>query len=70
MKNAEYTDLFQTVADNFLDCEGKLVKIKTAIERTDLLKPASKKALLQRVSNIFAEANEIVKKMGQLGKVK
>ena len=67
--NERFTDLYQVVANNLLRCEPFLLTAKLTIDETDLLKPNTKKALLERIKNIFTESNTIVAKIGQLGKV-
>lgn len=69
-RDEAYTDLFQSIADDFAKCETPLLSAKERIEQTDLIKKPTKRLLLARLEVIFNEANGIVQKLGQLGKVK
>lgn len=68
--NTEFTDLYNSIATQFAYCEPHLLSARKIIEETDLIKKPSKKVLLARLETIFAEANGIVQKIGQMGKVK
>lgn len=68
--NIDFTNLYQAVATQFAYCEPHLLSARKIIEETDLIKKPTKKVLLSRIETIFAEANGIVQKIGQLGKVK
>jgi hypothetical protein len=70
MSNEAYTDMFQSVANEFAKCEPHLLAAKETIEKSDLIKKTSKRLLLARLEVIFTEANGIIQKLGQLGKVK
>ena len=69
-RDEAYTDLFQSIADDLAKCEQPLLSAKETIEGTDLIKKPTKRLLLARLEVIFNEANGIVQKLGQLGKVK
>lgn len=68
--NTEFTDFYNSIATQFAYCEPHLLSARKIIEETDLIKKPSKKVLLARLETIFAEANGIVQKIGQMGKVK
>ena len=68
--NEKFTDLYQNVSISLFKCEPFLLAAKAEIANTELLKPNSKKSLVMRIQTIFDEANAIVEKIGQLGKVK
>lgn len=68
--NEDFTNLYESVATQFAYCEPHLLSARKIIEDTDLIKKPTKKVLLARIETIFAEANGIVQKIGQLGKVK
>ena len=68
--NEDFTNLYESVATQFAYCEPHLLSARKIIEETDLIKKPTKKVLLARIETIFAEANGIVQKIGQLGKVK
>ena len=68
--NTDFTNLYESVATQFAYCEPHLLSARKIIEETDLIKKPTKKVLLARIETIFAEANGIVQKIGQLGKVK
>ncbi len=68
--NIEYTNLFQDVVELLSQNESKLLKVRKLIEDTDIVKKPTKKVLLGRIDNIFAESNAIVEKLGALGRVK
>ena len=68
--NKRFADFYYAVASNIIKCEPFLIGAKLSIDDTDLLKPNTKKALLKRIKNIFAESNAILTKIGQIGKVK
>ena len=68
--NTDFTHMYDSVAEQFAYCEPHLLSAKKIIEETDLIKKPTKKVLLARLETIFAEANGIVEKIGQLGKVK
>lgn len=66
----EITELYESVASQFANCDSYLMNVKTAIEGTSLIKKPAKKALLEKLKTIFAEANAIVDKIGSMGKVR
>lgn len=68
--NIEYTNLFEDVVELLSQNESKLLKVRKLIEDTDIVKKPTKKVLLGRIDNIFAESNAIVEKLGALGRVK
>jgi hypothetical protein len=68
--NEDFTNLYESVATQFAYCEPHLLSARKIIEETDLIKKPTKKVLLARIETIFAEANGIVQKIGQMGKVK
>lgn len=68
--NEDFTNLYESVATQFAYCEPHLLSARKIIEETDLIKKPTKKVLLARIETIFAEANGIVQKIGQIGKVK
>ena len=68
--NTDFTNLYESVATQFAHCEPHLLSARKIIEETDLIKKPTKKVLLARIETIFAEANGIVQKIGQMGKVK
>ena len=68
--NIEYTNLFEDVVELLSQNESKLLKVRKLIEDTDIVKKPTKKVLLVRIDNIFAESNAIVEKLGALGRVK
>jgi hypothetical protein len=68
--NEDFTNLYESVATQFAYCEPHLLSARKIIEETDLIKKPTKKVLLSRIETIFAEANGIVQKIGQMGKVK
>jgi hypothetical protein len=68
--NEDFTNLYESVATQFAYCEPHLLSARKIIEETDLIKKPTKKVLLARIDTIFAEANGIVQKIGQMGKVK
>lgn len=68
--NEDFTNLYESVATQFAYCEPHLLSARKIIEETDLIKKPTKKMLLARIETIFAEANGIVQKIGQIGKVK
>ena len=66
----EYTNFFEDVVRT-LDLAGShIMKAKSIIEKTELVKKPTKKALLARIDNMLAESAAIWNKLGQLGKVK
>lgn len=68
--NEDFTNLYESVATQFAYCEPHLLSARKLIDETDLIKKPTKKVLLARIETIFSEANGIVQKIGQLGKVK
>lgn len=68
--NTDFTNLYESVATQFAYCEPHLLSARKIIDETDLIKKPTKKVLLARIETIFAEANGIVQKIGQIGKVK
>ena len=68
--NTDFTDLYGSIAIQFAECEPHLLSARKAIECTRLIKKSTKKALLARIETIFGEANGILQKIGQIGKVK
>lgn len=68
--NIEYTNLFEDVVELLSQNESNLLKVRKLIEDTDIVKKPTKKVLLGRIDNIFAESNAIVEKLGALGRVK
>ena len=68
--NEDFTNLYESVATQFAYCEPHLLSASKIIDETDLIKKPTKKVLLARIETIFAEANGVVQKIGQLGKVK
>ena len=68
--NTDFTNLYESVATQFAYCEPHLLSARKIIEETDLIKKPTKKVLLARIETIFAEANGIVRKIGEIGKVK
>jgi hypothetical protein len=68
--NTEFTYFFEDVVELLGQNGNKLLKVKKLIEDTELVKKPTKKVLLGRIDNIFAESNAIVQKLGALGKVK
>lgn len=68
--NTDFTNLYDSVATQFSNCEPHLLSARKIIEETDLIKKPTKKVLLARIETIFAEANGIVQKIGEMGKVK
>lgn len=68
--NIKFTNLYESVATQFAYCEPHLLSARKIIEETNLIKKPTKKELLAKIETIFTEANAIVDKIGQLGKVK
>ena len=68
--NTDFTNLYESVATQIASCEPHLLSARKIIEETDLIKKPTKKVLLARIETIFAEANGIVRKIGEIGKVK
>lgn len=68
--NIEYTNLFEDVVELLAQNENNLRRVKQLIADTELVKKPTKKVLLGRIDNIFAESNAIVDKLGALGRVK
>ena len=68
--NTNFTNLYESVATQFAYCEPHLLSARKIIEETNLIKKPTKKELLAKIETIFTEANAIVYKIGQLGKVK
>ena len=68
--NTDFTNLYESVATQFAYCEPHLLSARKIIEETNLIKKPTKKELLAKIETIFTEANAIVYKIGQLGKVK
>ena len=68
--NEDFTNLYESVATRFAHCDPYLLSVRKIIAETDLIKKPTKKVLLARLETIFAEANGIVEKIGQMGKVK
>ena len=68
--NIDFTNLYESVTTQLASCDPHLQNAKKLIEDTDLIKQQTKKVLLMRIETIFTEANWIIKKIGQLGKVK
>lgn len=68
--NVAYTNLFEDVVELLAKNDNNLRKVRQIISDTDLLKKPSKKVLLARIDNIYAEANAIVEKLGVIGGVK
>ena len=68
--NSKYTDLYQTISELTAKCEAPLLELKEVVETTTELKKSTKSEILAKVQTIFAESNAIVKKLGNIGKVK
>lgn len=68
--NIEYTNLFEDVVELLAQNENNLRRVTQLIADTELVKKPTKKVLLGRINNIFAESNAIVDKLGALGRVK
>lgn len=70
-KNNDIANLFQTISNVFIDeLEPALTKIKDALADSHGLKNEDKKLLLNKVRQMFNAANDITKKLGNIGKVK
>jgi len=68
--NIEYTNFFEEVVDRLTNAKSSILAAKSLIQDTELVKKPTKKVLLGRIDNIFAESNAIVDKLGALGRVK
>ena len=68
--NIEYTNFFEDVVDRLAKVNDLIIEAKSIIGNTNLVKKPTKKVLLGRLDNMFAESNAIWEKLAALGKVK
>lgn len=66
----EFTELYQSIATLFGECEPNFIEAKNLIENTCGIKKPTKKMLTSKIETVFRDLNFIVDKIGKMGKVK
>ena len=68
--NIEYTNFFVDVADKLTKANNLIIEAKSIIDKTELVKKPTKKALLGHIDTMLQHSDFIWNKLATIGKVK
>ena len=68
--NIEYTNFFEDVVDKLTKANNLIIEAKSIIDKTELVKKPTKKALIGQIDTMLQYSDFIWSKLAALGKVK